>query len=200
MRSLRRWATDGRWLIIVLVDKRALGPNGIERRVGRLDLRATAEMTHCRESPAAGSSTWCSGRGTPGTGTGAAAGPQKSAHESAVGFELGFELGVPGHYILVFGYDATAREHVGIPRRATLTRVGERRWNRRGNRSARTKIFWWCVARVGPGTRARGDGGGERRRKGVSEGRRERREGRRERRRDRTRTTRNGSRRASLSS
>ena len=52
---------------------------------------------------------------------------KKSAHESASGSNSGSNSGYTGHYILVFGYDATAREFLcRDPAGAvTLTRVGE---------------------------------------------------------------------------
>ena len=104
------------------------------------------------ESPkAAGSSTWCSGRGTPGTGTGAAAGPLREiGTRIRVGFELGFELG--GTRDTTSSSSGTTRQRSDVdhhrdPAGAASRGWADRRWNRRGNRSARTKIFWWCVAR-----------------------------------------------------
>ena len=113
MRSLRRWATDGRWLIIVLVDKRALGPNGIRKtsRTTRSSRDGGDDALAPRISEGGGLFDLVFGTGDArhrDRGGGGAS--KKSAHESASGSNSGSNSGHTGHYILVFGYDATARD------------------------------------------------------------------------------------------
>ena len=139
MRSLRRWAADGRWLIIVLVDKRALGPNGIRKtsRTGRSprdgDGRGDGDDA-ARVFEGGGFFDFVFGTGTGDVRHGGNGGKRggggtskKSANESASRSNSGSNSGYTGHYILVFGYDATAREFLcrDPAGAATLTRVGE---------------------------------------------------------------------------
>lgn len=135
MRSLRRWAADGRWLIIVLVDKRALGPNGIRKttRTSRSPRDGDGDGVEdgaARVFEGGGFFDFVFGTGTGDAGHGGNGGnrsgggtSKKSANESASGSNSGYT----GHYILVFGYDATTREFLcrDPAGAATLTRVGE---------------------------------------------------------------------------
>ena len=137
MRSLRRWAADGRWLIIVLVDKRALGPNGIRKtsRTSRSPRDGVRDGASSRDDASRvfegggffdfvfGTGTGDAGHGGNGGNRGGRGSLKKSANESASGSNSGYT----GHYILVFGYDATTREFLcrDPAGAATTTRVGE---------------------------------------------------------------------------
>ena len=130
MRSLRRWATDGRWLIIVLVDKRALGPNGFRKtsRTTRSSRDGGDDALAPRISEGGGLFDLVFGTGDARhRDRGGGGSFKKSAHESASGSNSGSNSGYTGHYILVFGYDATTREFLcrDPAGAATLTRVGE---------------------------------------------------------------------------